>query len=100
VQMMVCRPVVAGLISRETSRRGRAGVRGGGARLKPATAAHRCFNRHGMRPRHCSDRCLMMRCGLSRAGPIRKIGQRRREPNAYADEVAICEGLHTETSEW
>jgi hypothetical protein len=82
VQMMVCRPVVAGLISRETSRRGRAGVRGGGARLKAATAAHRCFNRRGMKQRHCSDRCLMMLCGLSRAGQTRRTHRLR--PNSAA----------------
>ena len=51
------------------------------------------------RPRRCSDRCLMMRQRSWREVPIRRIAQRRREPNAYADEVAICEGLHTKTSE-
>jgi hypothetical protein len=36
---------------------------------------------------------------VARGADKEETGQRRREPNAYADEVAICEGLHTKTSE-
>jgi len=47
--------------------------------------------RRGMRRRQCSDRCLMMRCGLSLAGPIRKMWWR---PRSVGGQRAIAASLH------